>query len=331
MFWKVLTMNEYYFIVIICVFFVSLFYYYYQGQHKNYVKKKYKKKVVSTKEDNKSGTQNNRADNREIEKIRKKISFSEKEEFSFLERWQLKIRDAYPDTTYKKMIFILVGIYGFVVFLLLTFTKLSLLTIIIFALCIIFFGFLFSVNRKLKKRTRIFLDNFNDALDVVARGVKSGYMLHDCFELIVRDAHPVVAREFSSVVKDLKIGMNVTEVMNRFSDRVKLKEVRFFSIIIIIQSKTGGNLADIINNLSAVLRQRKEILRKISVASQEAKTQAVILMGLPFALALIFYLMDPAFMAPLVNTTAGNITLVGCLIWVSIGAMIMRSMINFYK
>lgn len=321
-------------IIISSAFFIFLFYYYYNGQHKNFVEKKYKKKV-NKKRINFSGKVSSdssfEADDNELKKIREKITFSEKEKFSSLEKMRMKIEDAYPDLPKQKLILFLVLGYVMIVFLLSIVTNFSFLFILFKSIIITFCIFNFTLNRTLKKRITLFLDNFNEALDVIARGVKSGYMLHDCFELISRDAHPVVAREFSYIVKDLRIGMNIVEVMNRFSTRIKLKEARFFAIIIIIQSKTGGNLANIILNLSAVLRKRKAILRKISIASQEAKSSASIMMGLPFALALLFYFMDPKFMDPLINTTTGNFVMAGCVIWVFMGAMMMRSMINFYK
>ncbi|MFT6072781.1 MAG: Flp pilus assembly protein TadB, partial [Alphaproteobacteria bacterium] len=126
-----------------------------------------------------------------------------------------------------------------------------------------------------------FLDNFGYAMDMIVRGTRTGLAIHDCFKQIVKDANPIVAEQFLGINDDYKLGMTTETVMERFMHRLPLKEVQFFCLSIIIQNKTGGNLAEIIEGLSKILRNRKTLLVKIQTLSSEAKSSAIIMGCMP--------------------------------------------------
>jgi tight adherence protein B len=96
-----------------------------------------------------------------------------------------------------------------------------------------------------------------------------------------------------------------------------------------IQSKTGGNLSEALNNLSKVLRDRKRMKGKIRAMSQEAKASAAIIGSLPFIIMGALTVLNPAYLNPLWDTTVGNVLVVGSGIWMMLGTLIMRKMINF--
>jgi tight adherence protein B len=163
------------------------------------------------------------------------------------------------------------------------------------------------------------------------RGVRTGLSINDCLKQIVNDSEHVVAEQFLVILDDFKIGLNTEQAMERFMKRMPMKEVYFFGLSIIIQVKTGGNLAEIIDNLSKVLKNRKSLLLKIKTLSSEAKTSAIIMGSLPLFIMGILSMMSPEYLKPLFDTFSGNMVLTGCAIWMSIGGLIMRSMINFYR
>ncbi|MCG8446611.1 MAG: type II secretion system F family protein, partial [Hyphomicrobiales bacterium] len=101
------------------------------------------------------------------------------------------------------------------------------------------------------------------------------------------------------------------------------------AITVTIQQQSGGNLAEALGNLSKVLRERRKMRAKIQAVSQEAKTSAIIIGALPFFVAGAVYLVSPDYLTPLVTETVGQLLLAGCGIWMFIGIMIMRKMINF--
>lgn len=194
-----------------------------------------------------------------------------------------------------------------------------------FLLSIVYF------NYKYDKKLKCFLDNFIYALDIIVRGIRSGFMLNDCFHLIEKETDPVVAEQFILLRHDLRIGMSMEQAMVRMSERLPIKEVRFFTMVLMIQTKTGGNLAEVISNLAFILRQRKSILLRIQTLSQEAKTSAGVMIALPFAIIGILAMIATDYMAELLYTTIGQFILLGCGIWMMVGILIMRKMISFYK
>ncbi|WP_322893438.1 MULTISPECIES: type II secretion system F family protein [unclassified Yoonia] len=180
-------------------------------------------------------------------------------------------------------------------------------------------------NRKLKE----FGVQFPDAIDVIVRGVKSGMPLGDCIRVVAFEGQEPVRSEFKSVVDDQTLGVPVQEAVQRLAERVPLPETNFLSIVITIQSRSGGNLTEALGNLSTVLRERKKMRGKIKAMSSEAKASAGIIGSLPPIVAFLLFLTSPDYISLLFNTTTGNVVLVVAAVWMLIGVLIMRKMINF--
>jgi tight adherence protein B len=123
--------------------------------------------------------------------------------------------------------------------------------------------------------------------------------------------------------------MPLDEAVERLIQRVPLTEANFFAIVIAIQSRTGGSLAEALGNLSKVLRERKKMKSKIKAVSSEATASAGIIGSLPFAVAGLVYLTAPDYISLLFTTTTGHLVLAACAFWMSIGMFVMRKMINF--
>lgn len=106
-------------------------------------------------------------------------------------------------------------------------------------------------------------------------------------------------------------------------------EANFFGIVLAIQQKTGGNLAETLANLSRVIRERRKMRDKIQAVSMEAKASAGIIGSLPVVVGLLVYITSPRYIELLWTTQAGQMAMVGGLIWMSIGIFVMKNMINF--
>ena len=185
------------------------------------------------------------------------------------------------------------------------------------------------VERRRNARFRRFTQEFPNAVDVIVRGVKSGLPLADCLRIIAAESQDPVKSEFKKVVEDQTIGMTNEEAVQRLAGRVPLPEVRFFGIVIAIQVRTGGSLSEALANLSRVLRDRKMMREKIKAMSSEAKTSAGIIASLPFVVSIFVYVTSPEYISLLFTTTLGNWVLLGCGVWMGMGVMVMRKMINF--
>ncbi len=125
------------------------------------------------------------------------------------------------------------------------------------------------------------------------------------------------------------MGLTLGEAVERIVDRVPTPEASFFAIVINIQAKAGGNLAEALTNLSNVLRDRKKMRGKIKAMSSEAKASAGIIGALPFVVAFFVYLTSPAYIALLFTTSTGNMVLGARAFWMGLGIFIMKKMINF--
>jgi tight adherence protein B len=148
-------------------------------------------------------------------------------------------------------------------------------------------------------------------------------------KVISQETGPPVGPEFTEVVEGQRVGIPIDQGFERMYERMPLAEVNFLAIVMAIQTKTGGNLSEALGNLSKVLRERKKMKNKIRAVSQEAKSSAAIIGSLPFFIMGILSLLNPDYLTPLFTTKMGNIMLFGCALWMSIGVLVMRKMINF--
>jgi tight adherence protein B len=180
-----------------------------------------------------------------------------------------------------------------------------------------------------KRRQEVFLREFADAIDIMVRGLKAGLPVSDAMKVIAAESPAPVGPEFLEVVEGQRVGIAIDQGIERMFDRMPLAEVNFLSIVMAIQSKTGGNLAEALNNLSKVLRDRKKMKQKIAAVSQEAKASAMIIGSLPFVITGAMSILNPEYLNPLWDTEIGHLLIAGSLIWMGAGVLIMRKMINF--
>ncbi|CDX16768.1 Type II secretion system F domain protein [Mesorhizobium sp. SOD10] len=185
------------------------------------------------------------------------------------------------------------------------------------------------VSFRRARRVKAFLEEFPNALDIIVRAVKSGLPLNDAIRLIANESPEPVRSEFRRIVDSQQMGMSVPDAAMRMSETMPCSEAGFFGIVIQIQSQAGGNLSEALGNLSRVLRDRKKMKAKVAALSMEAKASAVIIGALPFVVAFLVYLSSPNYIMPLFTTSVGNLIL-GCSgVWMSIGILVMRKMMNF--
>ncbi|ADZ72080.1 type II secretion system F family protein [Polymorphum gilvum] len=226
--------------------------------------------------------------------------------------------------------FIIFSIVSGLVFLILGFllTRSPILT-----LAIAFVGGLgfprWYLARRRRKRFDAFLNELPNAVDIIVRGVKAGLPLGDCIKIVASEARDPVAGEFRKIVEAQVMGLTLTEAVGRLPDRVPLAEANFFAIVVAIQQQAGGGLSEALGNLGKVLRGRKTLKGKIRALSSEAKSSAAIIGSLPFIVSLILYLIAPDYIMLLFTETAGNMIIAGGLLWMFIGSMVMKNMINF--
>jgi tight adherence protein B len=184
------------------------------------------------------------------------------------------------------------------------------------------------VNFSRARRQKKFVDEFSNAIDVIVRGVKSGLPVNECLKIIAAEAPKPVNEEFNMLVEGIRIGLSFEQSLARMYERMPLQEVNFFGIVLMIQQKTGGNLAEALGNLANVLRGRKLMEGKIQALSSEAKASAMIIGALPFLVMGAVKMSSPSYLDPLFNTPTGNFVLLGAGLWMSTGIFVMKNMIK---
>jgi tight adherence protein B len=179
------------------------------------------------------------------------------------------------------------------------------------------------------RREKAFLRALPDAVDVIVRGIKAGLPLFESIKVVAADAPEPLKGEFLSIIETQAIGMPLGEACVRLYERMPVPEANFFGIVISIQQKSGGNLSEALGNLSKVLRDRKKMAEKIQAMSMEAKASAGIIGSLPPIVMLLVYLSTPDYISLLWTHPTGQLMLVGCVVWMTVGILVMKKMINF--
>ncbi len=185
------------------------------------------------------------------------------------------------------------------------------------------------LNFLARRRQKKFVEELANSIDIIVRGVKTGLPLNDCIGIIAKEAPEPVRSEFAKIVEEQRIGVTLGQGIERMYERMPLQEVNFLSIVITIQQSAGGNLAEALQNLSNVLRERKKLEGKVRAFSQEAKSSAMIIGALPLLVMGAVYMSKPDYINILFEERAGNMLLAGSAIWMLIGVLVMRKMINF--
>lgn len=187
----------------------------------------------------------------------------------------------------------------------------------------------FALVKITARRQKKFLAELANAIDVIVRGIKSGLPLNECLGVIAKESLEPVASEFKNVIDEQRVGVSLSEALDRMTRRIPLAEMKFLAIVIAIQQQSGGNLAEALSNLSGVLRDRFKMAMKVKALSAEAKASAMILGCLPPGVMLMVHMSSPEYIAPLFTTRTGNVFMVVGLAWMTIGILVMRKMINF--
>ncbi|HVK42410.1 MAG TPA: type II secretion system F family protein [Phenylobacterium sp.] len=183
----------------------------------------------------------------------------------------------------------------------------------------------FIAGRRIKK----FTSDFPDAMDIIVRGIRSGLPVHDSLRVIAQESPEPLASQFHRLVESIGMGVSVDQALEKMHENMPTSEVRFFAIVLAIQQKTGGNLAEALSNLSTVIRARKLMREKAKALSGEAVASAVIIGSLPPAVAGLISITAPDYMRPLFTDPRGHIMLMAGAVWMTLGVLSMRKMINF--
>ena len=179
-----------------------------------------------------------------------------------------------------------------------------------------------------KKRIQAFENQFPEALDLMCRALRAGHAFPTAVKLAGEETPEPLGKDFRILFDEMNYGVPVNEAMTRLADRVPLPDVSFFVVAVLIQRESGGNLAELLENISAIVRGRLKLLGEVRTLSAEGKMSAQILTALPFGVALVVNLTNPEFMAVLWTDPMGQTMVAAAMFLMVVGILWMRKIIN---
>lgn len=167
-----------------------------------------------------------------------------------------------------------------------------------------------------------------DALDLVTRALRAGHSFASSVQMIGEEMSDPIATEFRMVADEVNFGVSLQQALTNLSERVPLTDLRYFVVSVLIQRDSGGNLTEVLGNLSRLIRDRLKLLARVRVLSSEGRLSAWILGLMPFALAGLMNVFNPEFMSPLWTDPMGLTVIKYMLVMMVIGVVILRKIVK---
>jgi tight adherence protein B len=183
-------------------------------------------------------------------------------------------------------------------------------------------------SHRRNKRFQKFEELFPEAIDTLARAVRAGHAFTTALELIANELSEPVASEFRKLFEEQKFGLPVRDALMNLADRMPLVDVKFFVTAVMLQRETGGNLAEILDNLSYVIRERFKIMRQVRVYTAQGRLTMMLLMGLPPLIVVTMLLTSPMFIRPLFADPIGHTLVVAGIVLQTLGYFVIRKIIQ---
>lgn len=182
---------------------------------------------------------------------------------------------------------------------------------------------------------RKFDDQLSDALMLMSNSLRAGFSFMQSMEMVAQEAPVPISTEFSRVAKEISLGVPVSEALSGMGARVKSADLNLVIVAVIIQREVGGALAQLLELIASVIRERQRIKGEIRTLTSQGRLTGMILGFMPFTVALAIFLVgksiapgEPSFIEPLINTTLGHMILAGAFIWQMIGFWIIMRIVN---
>ena len=202
---------------------------------------------------------------------------------------------------------------------------------VIFALVLSIIGGVVPIlwlKHKRTARLKRFEEQFPDALDLVSRALRAGHAFQTAMGMVAEELPAPVGIEFKKAFEQQNFGLPLREVLDSMAERVPILDVKFFSTAVTIQRETGGNLAEILDNLAHVVRERFKILRQVRVHTAHGRFTGYVLLALPAALAVALMFINPEHMKLLFTERMGQTMIIGAIVMQSIGYIWIRQIIK---
>lgn len=186
------------------------------------------------------------------------------------------------------------------------------------------------VLRQRRKRMQRIEEQLPDALDLIGRALRAGHAFPSALKMVGEEMSDPIASEFRTAFDEVNYGISMQVALSNLAARVPNMDLRYFVIAVLIQRETGGNLAELLENISAIIRDRLKLLGKVRVLSAEGRLSAWILGLLPFVTAGVIHLVNPGFLRVLWTDPVGLKLLGAAMVMILVGVVWMRKIIHIH-
>jgi len=184
------------------------------------------------------------------------------------------------------------------------------------------------VGHRRTRRLHKIEEQLPDALDLLVRGLRAGHAFSSTLKMAGEELQQPVRSEFAATHDEINFGVSLQQALMNLSERVPVTDLRYFVVAVLIQRESGGNLTEILGNLSRLIRERLKLIARVRVLSSEGRLSAWILGVMPFALAGLLQLTNPDFIGKLWTDPIGIAIVQSMLVLMAIGIVIMRKIIR---
>ncbi|QDU54907.1 type II secretion system F family protein [Aeoliella mucimassa] len=181
---------------------------------------------------------------------------------------------------------------------------------------------------KRKRRLNKFAAQLPEALELISRALRAGHSLAAGFNLVGQEMSAPISTEFNRTFEEQNLGMPLEEALNSLTDRIPNLDLKFFATAVILQRQTGGDLAEILDKIGHLIRERFKIWGQVQALTGEGRLSGIVLLALPPALFVTVYRMNPDYLMLLFTDDLGKKMLVGGLVMQLLGAIVIQKIVN---
>jgi len=179
-----------------------------------------------------------------------------------------------------------------------------------------------------RRRFKQFAKQLPDALELIARALRSGHSLASGFSLVAEEMREPIGKEFQRVFEEQNLGVPLEDALDNLTDRIPNIDLRFFATAVILQRQTGGDLAEILDKIGYIVRERFKIWGQVQALTGEGRLSGIVLLALPPLLFVAVYRMNPEYVTPLFTDPLGRKMLAGAIIMQLLGAIVIKKIVN---
>jgi len=187
---------------------------------------------------------------------------------------------------------------------------------------------IFIINSRKKKKIKAFDEQLNEGLIMISNALKAGYSFLQALAVAAEETQNPFSKEFKGLMKELSLGIPIEDGLNNLVERVPSEDLKLIINAILIQKDVGGNLSEILENIAETIRERQRIKNEVNTLTAQGKLSGMIIMAMPFFLAIIIYLFNNEYILTLFTTLIGRVLLVFALISQAIGWVFIQKIIK---